>query len=340
MKIKKLIFSSCAVVLVVFLIFAAIVLLLRQEAHTSFSNIETVTVGNPGNAPDPDSGYGKVDYTYAIGKYDVTLTQYTVFLNAVAKTDTYRLYNTNLGTDAHVAGIARTGTSGSYSYSVIGDGERPVTYVSWSDAARFCNWLHNGRKTGAQDATTTETGAYALNGAIDRTDFTKNADAQWWIPSLNEWYKAAYYDPNRVCSGMGEYWRYATRSDDMPGNEVGGLPNQTNHRNPHNSAYSVTQRSDLNRYENYLTPVGAFTNSASTYGTYDQDGNVYNWNDEVIWSYALWNSCRGVYGGSWCNRSALSSNYNFHLDEHHYLDTDIQSTFESEEVGFRVAKHP
>lgn len=54
------------------------------------------------------------------------------------------------------SGITRSGSSGSYIYSVIpGRGDRPVCWVNWYDAARFCNWLHNGKGTGD-----TEIGAY------------------------------------------------------------------------------------------------------------------------------------------------------------------------------------
>lgn len=59
---------------------------------TAQITIDLINIGNPGN-PDDFTGYGGVSYGYAIGKYEVTLTQYTAFLNAVAKTDTYNLYN-------------------------------------------------------------------------------------------------------------------------------------------------------------------------------------------------------------------------------------------------------
>ena len=97
-------------------------------------------VGNVGNANDPATGslYGGVGYAYRIGTTEVTVGQYTAFLNAVAATDTYALYNTSMATDLNIAGIARSGVSGSYSYSVIGSANQPVTYVSWGDAARFC----------------------------------------------------------------------------------------------------------------------------------------------------------------------------------------------------------
>ena len=123
-----------------------------------------VTVGNPGNGNDPATGslYGGVSYTYDIGTYDVTLNQYSTFLNAVAQSDPYGLYATNLGTNLNVAGISRTGSSGSYVYSVIGSsGQNPVTYVSWFDAARMANWMQNGQPTGLGEvAGSTEQGAY------------------------------------------------------------------------------------------------------------------------------------------------------------------------------------
>ncbi|HOW71077.1 MAG TPA: hypothetical protein PKY77_10790 [Phycisphaerae bacterium] len=60
-------------------------------------NIETVPVGDPGNAGElsglgaggdgPDRICGSVGYTYSIGKYEVTAGQYCEFLNKVATTD-------------------------------------------------------------------------------------------------------------------------------------------------------------------------------------------------------------------------------------------------------------
>jgi formylglycine-generating enzyme required for sulfatase activity len=81
---------------------------------------------------------------------------------------------------------------------VIGSPNHPVTHVSWGNAARFTNWLHNGQPTSAEGPGTTETGAYALNGATSNDDLlavSRSAGAKWFIPSEDEWYKAAYYDP-------------------------------------------------------------------------------------------------------------------------------------------------
>jgi sulfatase modifying factor 1 len=233
--------------------------------------IDWVTVGDPGNTADT-TGFGAVADSYQIGKYVVTIQHYTDFLNAVAATDPYSLYNTNMATNLNIAGIQQNGSSGEYTYSVIGSGgNKPITYVSWFDAARFANWMQNGQGSGS-----TETGAYTLvGGQTSGTAPAQNPGAQFFIPTENQWYKAAYYDPTK--DGTGGYWRYATQSDTAPGNVIGSGTNQANYKI--NNVYSVTQSSDYSLSQNYLTGVGAFTNSVSAYGTFDQSGNVYQWND-------------------------------------------------------------
>jgi len=292
-------------------------------------------VGDINNAPDPRNtadvpGIGSVSYVYDIASTGVTLNQYTEFLNAVAKTDSYGLYNTNMATDLNVAGIARVGENGSYTYTVIGSGLRPVTYVSWFDAARFANWMANGQRTGVQDGTTTENGAYSLWGANSGVNFTKNAinpntsaATTYWIPSENEWYKAAYYevvDDPESGEQIGKYWLYPTRSDLKPGNLIGGDLNQANYK-PDGGVYSVTQDTHYSASQNYLSDVGAFTNSESYYVTYDQGGNVWEWNDAVIKGID-----RGLRGGSWRDTEFLMESPNRSL-----------ASFEGNNIGFRVA---
>ena len=132
--------------------------------------IETVPVGNVGNTADAavmtndrTTGYGAVSYAYNIGKYEVTNAQYCGFLSAVAQDDTHNLYNEEMGTDVR-GGIVRGGTPGQYTYACKADmGNKPVNVVSWLDAARFTNWLHNGQPVDAQGPATTEDGAYDLS---------------------------------------------------------------------------------------------------------------------------------------------------------------------------------
>ncbi len=119
--------------------------------HAQAVTIEMVPVGNPGNAADTRYNIisvGSVAKAYQIGKYEVTAGQYTDFLNAVADADPNGLYSTSMSI-GFGANILRTGSSPTYSYSVAADwANRPVNYVSFWDAARFANWLHNGQPTG------------------------------------------------------------------------------------------------------------------------------------------------------------------------------------------------
>jgi formylglycine-generating enzyme required for sulfatase activity len=252
--------------------------------------IDWVTIGDAGNAsqsaanrtPHPFSGgdgYGAVSYSYQISRNETTIAQYAVFLNAVATTDPYGLYNTSMGSDANIAGIQRSGSDGNYVYSVIGGGNRPITYVNRFDAARFANWLHNGQQTGSGAALTAEDGAYALYGAISGS-LTKNVGATVWIPSENEWFKAAYYDPTHM-SGVGGYWLYANRSDTMTSNNF-ATPGAANYRDLDNLA------KDENGLPTVLSDVGAYgADSQSFYGINDMAGNVREWNADA------------VRGGSW-----------------------------------------
>jgi formylglycine-generating enzyme len=287
---------------------------------------EFITIGNPGNVADA-TGYGRVDSYYRIGKYEVTISQYTAFLNAVAATDTYGLYNTLMATDTSIAGIARSGLNGAYDYSVIGDGNRPICHISWFDAARMANWMHNGQPTGGQDAGTTESGAYPLSGATGGI-INKSAGAVVYIPTENEWFKSAYYDPS-LNGGTGGYWLYPTRSNSTPGNVIGSAPNQVNYYTADSAPQgllSVTQNGTWQPNQNYLTPAGAFSNSGSAYGTFDQAGNVYELNDALIGNYR----CRR--GGTWW---ANNSGATLQLSKNGRAQSAV--TDENAYVGFRLA---
>ena len=127
---------------------------------------------------------------------------------------------------------------GSYSYTVTGrlSGSQayncPIFGVNWGDAARFCNWLQNGQPTSAEGPGTTETGAYTLNGAITLSALmaiTRNAGASYFLPSENEWYKAAYYKGGGINAG---YWTYPTQSNSTPSNVLSATG--TNNANYYN----------------------------------------------------------------------------------------------------------
>jgi len=269
------------------LIVAAAVCAVSADVQADLT-MDMVTIGNPGNAPDlryDPSGYGAVDYVYAIGKFEVTTGQYTEFLNAVAATDTYGLYDEHMC----LSRICRSGSPGSYTYSVAPDwANRPVNYVSWGSAARFCNWMHNGQPTGPQDASTTEAGSYLLDGVttdVELSAVVRAPDATWVIPSEDEWYKAAYHKND---GATGSYFDYPMGSDITPSIELIDP-------DPGNNATFAIQPDDFTIGSPYWrTDVGAHENSESPYGTFDQGGNVYEWNEAVYYE-----SYRRFRGGSW-----------------------------------------
>jgi formylglycine-generating enzyme required for sulfatase activity len=259
--------------------------------------------------------YGGVNYSYNIGQYDVTLSQYTAFLNAVAQLDPYNLYNSSLANNFSVGNITRSGSNGSYSYAVVGDGQRPVTFVTWFDAARFANWMQNGQPSGLGEVNaSTEDGAYSLHGALAGVTVTKNANALYWIPTESEWYKAAYYDPT-LNGGAGGYWTDATKGNGVLGSTVGNQPHQANYN------FST------GGVGGFLTEVGAFTASFSFYNIYDGSGDVYQWNDAVIGD-----TYRGDRGGAWD-----SSSQSLLLSTDRSFSDPASST---NDLGFRLATIP
>ncbi len=143
---------------------------------------------------------------------------------------------------------------------------------------------------------------------------TRESDARWFIPTENEWYKAAYHRNDGVTAN---YWDYPTQADD---------PNV-----PSNDLIDPDPGNNANFYQNgstigspyWTTEVGDFENSASAYGTFDQGGNVWEWNETAVTG-----SSRGLRGGSWNN-----SSYYLHASNRFI-------PVEGDSFGFRVASVP
>jgi len=312
-------------------------ILLAAGAGLAQVTIETVPVGNPGNAGELSGfgaagGYGSdricgaVAYEFNIGKYEVTVGQYCEFLNAVAATDTYGLYDTRMWSDSYGCKIERydgSGTSGDpYQYRVAGDrANRPVNYVSWGAAARFANWLHNGQPTGAQGLATTEDGTYYLNGATSDAALlavTREGDWKWAITTEDEWYKAAYHKNDPGAPG-GNYFDYPTGNDSAPSNDLVD-PDAGNNATFYDNGW--TSGSPY-----YHTEVGEHENSESPYDTFDMGGNVWEWNEAI-----LSGSYRGLRGGS-SDHPVVSLYAAFRHDGH-------DPTAEHSRIGFRVSEVP
>jgi formylglycine-generating enzyme len=234
----------------------------------------------------------------------VTNSQYVAFLNSNDPTGANLLGLYNDGMPTTYCGIHyNSGAATGSKYSVLsGDGNRPVNFVTFFDALRFANWLDNGQVPGS-----TERGAYTLLGGTPLPSnfysITRNAGATVFLPSEDEWYKAAFYNPN-----TSSYNQYPTGSSQVP-NASGptAAPNSANYNNAVGN----------------VTDVGAYTGTTSPYGAYDMGGNVFQWNEATFGILY-----RGLRGGAFFDQSNSVTSL-------HRSDSDPRD--EDEGLGFRLA---
>jgi formylglycine-generating enzyme required for sulfatase activity len=173
--------------------------------------------------------------------------------------------------------------------------------------------MMNGQGSGS-----TEVGAYTLTG--NTGIITKNSGANVYLPSEDEWYKAAYYDPTPGAGGGDNYWLHATQSDTAPtlaaANATGDISN------PGANVANYAEGADWNSQNGNSTTVGSAA-ANNYFGTADQGGNVTEWNDAVISG-----SSRGLRGGSFeVGEDDLRASY---------IDYGFP-TSEASGLGFRVA---
>lgn len=248
--------------------------------------IDFVTVGNPENAADSvgrPAGVGRVNYAYRIGTYEVS-EQMIDKANALGG-----------------VGITKN-TRGP---------NKPATNISWFEAAQFVNWLNTS--TGSSPA-------YKFDGmgnfqawapadaGYDASKPFRNSMAHYFLPSINEWYKAAYYDP-----ATGVYYQYPTGSDTPPTPVASGT-----------AAGTVVA-------EQFLGPADIMqAGGLSPYGTMAQGGNVAEWNET---NFAVFGPpdihSRGVRGGDSITSVVETQSLTV------FGDGTPQSVFAV--VGFRVA---
>jgi len=272
--------------------------------------MDFTTIGNAGNAADTTGSpnpVGSVGYTYQMGTYEVSRGMIDAY-NA--------LVPVHGGPTLTMSDMSSFGGNGA---------NRPATSVSWNEAARFVNWLNtsSGYDAAYQFDTAGGNDNIALwevgDAGYNAGNPFRNSNAHYFLPSEDEWYKAAYYDPN-ANGGLGGYWNYATGSDTAPVTTSGGTASGT-----------AVYRDGVN-----TNPPGPadITNAGglSAYGTMAQNGNVWEWGEN---GFTAPNDSAGesrvIRGGGWGNSSDfLSSSFrNFG-----------SPTNENSFIGFRVAAVP
>jgi len=219
--------------------------------------IDFVNIANTGNAADTTT-YGAVPYQYRVGTYEISQ-------NAIDK--------------ATASGMANV-TAGAWTLN------QPAANINWYEAAAFVNWLNTSTgKTAAYDLAWNGS-AWSMNlwssgqaWTAGGTNLYRNKDAFYFLPSENEWYKAAYYNP-----GGSDYFLYPTASSSVPTAVASGTNAGTA---VYNSAASVPAIVDS-------------AGGLSPYGTMGQGGNVFEWNESAFdGSNSLSSGDRAFRGGGW-----------------------------------------
>ena len=261
--------------------------------------LDFVPIGNAGNGNDAGAGGGSYSSPYGGVAYD-----YRMGVNEISQA----------AIDKAVAGGLTGMPAGSWT------GNQPSASINWYQAAAFTNWLNTS---------TGHVAAYQLNPALTSLtlwssgdawqaggeNLYRNKNAYYFLPSENEWYKAAYQKNDGVTPN---YWDYPTGSNSAPTAVLSGTGAGT-------AVYN-------NRYE--TGPASVFSDGGlSAYGTMGQGGNVYEWMETA--SDGINNSSsefRGLRGGNWYNDSEYdlrsSNRYNG------------SPTYSVDDVGFRVASVP
>jgi formylglycine-generating enzyme required for sulfatase activity len=232
------------------LILCAIALLNTASADTFGSGsseftIEFVTISA---ATNPTDGYGIVNYDYRIAMYEITVNQWR-----------------------------RAGFSAGY-----WAGNQSAASITWFQAAQFVNKLNTEK--GYQPAYNLTGGTLNLwdtSSAWDQTNLYRHKNAYYFLPTEDEWVKAAYWNGT-------ELQTYATHDDTKP------------------------QAGTDSNYNHIMTnPWIVGTGSQELNGTFDMMGNLWEWTESPwISQDYLPGSNRTIRGGAYIGSDVnlISSN--------------------------------
>jgi len=261
-------------------------------------SMDFVEIGNPGNAPDttgnadfpPVRLAGSVAYTYKIGKYEVSRD---MIIKASA---------------AGVTGLRLA----DFTYSSWNSPTIAASGIGWVEAAKFVNYLNT--ISGSSPAYKIDSSGNFLLWSAGEVGYNannkfRNTLAKYFIPSVDEWYKAAFGSPNNT------WYDYPTGSDSAPV----AINNGT-------SVNTAVYDGDIGTGIADIAKAGGL----SAWGTMGQGGNVWEWTetayDGINDSWSEWHE---VLGGAydhalvWLNSSSR---------------TGLGSTGDgSSNLGFRVA---
>ena len=259
-----------------------------------------VKIGNPGNAPDTTgkpSSAGSVGYEYAIGMFEVSEGMITKFNDS----QSLKITQSNRGVN------------------------KPATFVSWNEAARFVNWLNTEKgfapaykftTAGVNDNIALWTSGETLD--YDSANQFRSKRAKYFLPSMNEWYKAAFYNPSQ-----GVYYDFANGKNTAPTAVASGTTDDT----------AVWQRT-IGQGPADVNQAGGL----SPYGVMGLGGNAWEWEEsttDVLNNNGSAN--RGVRGGSWITTSLQVNDLSSSNRLEHPTAPWLNPSVSDDDIGFRVA---
>lgn len=275
--------------------------------------IELVTIGSPGNAgwvgPGSSNGRGRVDYEYRIGRYEVTTAQWVEFMNAAFdRPQSEWLPHIVIPLFWGAAGATPTVPGGRRWQVPAGNEMRPVGDVNWRMAAMYCNWLHNGRSNARESFLS---GAYDVStfvsvpgpfGPVPNDQRVRSPGARFFIPTWDEWLKAAHYDPQKPNpdGSVGGWWS-VNNAGGQP--HVYGPPNVLINGLP-TTANAGWQSGQFGGLSPYGVPLGAYA-SQSPWGLKDVAGATTEWTETAVEAGA--GALSRIFAGSYWGSSMQST---------------------------------
>ncbi len=273
---------------------------LTQQYDWTFSEI-----GDVGNAPAIVHNWnqgvefpgftrpvGQVNHRYRVATTEVTWGQYFEFIEAHSRTLPVNIRDGIVSSDYITPGpspipspITYIGFSnGQAHYSIDAARANQPATSTWRYFARMVNWLHNGKpdvdhavasdfETGVYDTSTFGRVSNGPTGPYYTDQDTRSEGARFWIPSMDELTKAAFYDPNKGGDGEGGWWQWGNSSDEQPIPGEPALGGQAN---------AGAQVPGNNQWpEGHARPldVGSYPGEQSPWGLLDSAGGGREWTE-------------------------------------------------------------